>query len=190
MKDLIGGPLSAACDAQVMLAQATYNYIQEVGFEQSKDDKGDKTFQAVRMVDFSWTQPEQVVNGDKVTIEKATYDLSVPLLAIVPIPTLQVTNVDITFDMAVKSSTSSSSASNAQASLKGQAKVGWGPFSVSVTVQGSVSSSSKSQRSSDNSAKYHVEVQAQQLGTPEGLSRVFDLLNECIRPVKSDSKSA
>lgn len=138
------------------------------------------------MVDFSWTQPEEVVGTDKkVTVVPTPYNLSVPLLAIVPIPTLQVTNVDITFDMSVKSSSSSSSASNAQASLKGSAKVGWGPLSVSVTVQGSVSSSSKSQRSSDNSAKYHVEVQAQQLGTPEGLMRVFDILNEVIRPVKT-----
>lgn len=32
MQDLIGGPLKAACDAQIMLAQATSDYIETVGF--------------------------------------------------------------------------------------------------------------------------------------------------------------
>ena len=34
MADLIGGPLQAACEAQVSLANATADFIQRVGFSQ------------------------------------------------------------------------------------------------------------------------------------------------------------
>lgn len=38
MESLIGGPLQAACKAEVMLAAATTNFIETVGF-QDKDEK-------------------------------------------------------------------------------------------------------------------------------------------------------
>ena len=37
MKDLIGGPLQAACDAQNMLAAATANFIKDVGMKKNAD---------------------------------------------------------------------------------------------------------------------------------------------------------
>ena len=37
-------------------------------------------------------------------------------------------------------------------------------------------------RSSDNSAKYHVQVLAEDTGMPEGLARVLDILHTAIQP--------
>lgn len=173
ISDLIGGPLMAACEAQVALAQATSNFINTVGFE--VDEKGKPLSGAMRMSNFSY---DQVING-----QKETMHLSVPLLTMVKVPTLAIKTVDIQFDMEVKSTTVETSKNGYDASIS--VKGGWGP--VSASIQGSVSSSQENTRSTDNSAKYHIELHAADDGMPEGLSRVLDMLNNTIAPTKADA---
>jgi hypothetical protein len=101
-----------------------------------------------------------------------------------------VQNVEITFDMEVSSSESSESGVDAEASTTVGASAGWGPFSASVSVSGKVSTYANNARKSDNSAKYHVEVQATQGGTPEGLSRVLDIIAAAVAPSAVESPQA
>ena len=61
-------------------------------------------------------------------------------------------------------------------------KFGWGCFSATVHVEGSVATHKENTRSSDNSAKYHVQVLAEDTGMPEGLARVLDILHTAIQP--------
>ena len=53
---------------------------------------------------------------------------------------------------------------------------------MNVKIKGSVSCHESNTRSSDNSAKYHVQVRANQQKTPEGLSRMLDILSSAIAP--------
>ena len=184
MKDLIGGPLSAACDAQVLLAQASANFIKDVGMEEDPITKSLKA----RTVDFSFTKPVQNEATGNVTMEKV--DLSVPLLAILQAPALAIKEVEIDFTMEVKESTKDSHESAAQASIDAKAKYGFGLFSVSVNIHGSVSSKSTHTRATDNSAKYDVKVVARDDGMPEGLSRVLDILQSAIAPAAGSSTPA
>jgi hypothetical protein len=298
--DLIGGPLKAACDAQVRLAKATADFITSVGFNPELDQaKGTPTGKLVpRQVDFSFwrpiplTKPEVLAtgtvtfvggdnsaavtsikvgavevlavngasavqggatasdtaatvaaqinrlsstpkytassNGAVVTIAASAGTgaspngtaitvgvtagggnpaltgaatpmaggsdaggetqvqkvvLSVPFLSVVNVPALMVKNVDIVFDMEVKSSESHKDDTSMEASLDATAKVGWGPFSAEVKIHGAVSAHQENTRSTDRSAKYHVQVQARDDGMPEGLSRVLDILQKAIAPV-------
>ncbi|TRX54908.1 DUF2589 domain-containing protein [Fulvivirga sp. M361] len=179
MESLIGGPLKAACDANILMAQATSSFIKDVGFLPERDAEGNILPGAPRMVDFSFEKPGTDADGNPaIDLVK----LKVPILAIVPIPNLQVNNVDVTFDMEVKSSTSSKDSSSKEASLEASATFGFGPVSGSVSISGSVSSSSENTRSSDSSAKYHVEINAANFGLPEGLSRVLDMMNQAVAP--------
>lgn len=171
MASLIGAPLTAACESNLNLAQTTADFIDKVGF--ATDDKGNKI---VRTASFAYN-----VIGDDGKEQKI--DIDVPLLAIVQIPSLKVDLVDITFDMEIKTSDSSKESSDKQGSFSGTGKVGFGPFSLSVTVSGSVSAHKENTRSSDKSAKYHVEVKATDHGMPEGLARVLDIMNRAIVPV-------
>jgi hypothetical protein len=196
MQDLIGGPLDAAVKANVNLAQATADFINAVGFTQiwvKKNDLKTPTNAAdkdgvlipgpIRVVDFSFERPGTALdeNGKPFrTIEAVK--IQAPMLAIVPIPNLQVDNVDITFDMEVKSSTSEKSSEDKEGSLDATAKVGWGPFSVEVKIHGSVATHKENTRTSDNSAKYHVEVHATNHGMPEGLARILDILAQSQKP--------
>lgn len=58
---------------------------------------------------------------------------------------------------------------------------------IKVSVTGNVSSHSSNTRSSDNSAKYHVDVRATNHGTPEGLARVLDMMAANVAPMLMDS---
>ncbi len=173
MEELIGSPLSAACAANLKLAQATSDFIQAVGFQIGDDGKPS---QAIRTADFRYSVP----GPDNKPVD---YQISTPLLAIVPIPSLKVSNVDITFDMEVRSSESSKESSDKQGAFEGSGSVGWGPFKVSVKVSGSVSTHQENTRSTDKSAKYHVQVTAVDNGISEGLARVLDIMNKSVVPV-------
>lgn len=109
--------------------------------------------------------------------------LSVPFLVIVNTPALMVKSVNITFDMEVKSSETHKDESSQEASMDVGAKFGWGPFSAEVKIHGAISARQENTRSTDRSAKYHVEVTARDDGMPEGLSRVLDMLQKAIAPV-------
>ena len=181
MEDLIGGPLQAAATAQGKLASITTDFITSVGLE---DTGGGKL--AARTVDFKYQKPVKSSKTDAKTgavtdtWSKQDMDLQVPLLTIVKAPNLQVKKVNITFDMEVKASTASQTTSAQDAKVSASWK-GWG---AKVSFQGSVSNKQESQRSSDTSAKYHVEVLAQDDGAPEGLMKVLDILGEAIQPAE------
>ncbi|WP_205574622.1 DUF2589 domain-containing protein [Indioceanicola profundi] len=185
MGDLIGGPLMAACDAQVKLANATANFIRVVGFNPPTaiDPNDPNKVGDIRMVSFKYNRPAEDQTGASNGVTKQeTVELEVPLLAVVKVPALAINTVDITFDMEVKNSESSTEKQDAQASLDASMKFGWGMFSGTVRIQGSVSSSKENQRSSDSSAKYTVNVKAEDKGMPEGLARVLDMMNQAVAP--------
>lgn len=183
MADLIGGPLQAACDAQVRMAQATAQFIDQVGMNPVLDAQGKPTgARTAKTVDFSFTRPVQDEQTGQVGEEKV--DLQVPLLALINTPALAIQEVNVSFDMEVKSSVAEKETTDSSATLDAEAKYGWGLFSATVKIHGSVASHKENTRQSDNSAKYHVEVKAAQNGTPEGLSRVLDMLQSAIAPRK------
>lgn len=191
MGDLIGGPLNAACEAQVKLAQSTADFIKVIGFE-APTDPANEYSGGTRYATFSFMRPvEDNTPYDpanppdpsvKKTYKEEKVEICVPLLSIVNVPNLSIKKVDITFDMEVKSSFSSTEKDSKSASLDATMSIGWGCFKAKAHVQGSISSSKENTRSSDNSAKYHVEVHAEDNGMPEGLSRVMDILQTAAVP--------
>jgi hypothetical protein len=188
MESLIGGPLTAACNAQVMLANSTATYINTVGFDRPADGPVTDAagFARLRTVKFAFQRPREVPPGDAGGDGQAVTEdvsLSVPLLSMVPVPNLQVDTVDVAFDMEVKSAEQSKDSKDVEASLdaKGEGRIG--PFSLSVSVHGKVATHQENTRSSDNSAKYHVAVKATNHAMPEGLARIFDIMATSIAPV-------
>lgn len=166
MDQLIGAPLTAAADASLRLANSTADFINRVGF----DADG-----SVRNVAFKYEKRSMNEDG---TSNLDEMKVDVPMLAIVPIPNLQVDEVNILFDMEVKQSERSESSTDVGATLNATANLGV----VKVNVSGSVSVHQANTRSSDNSAKYHVDIRATNHGTPEGLARVLDMMAANVAP--------
>jgi hypothetical protein len=180
MADLIGSPLLAACDAQVKLANASAEFIKVVGFTPpDKDGNSD-----VRNVKFVFDRPVPLDSNAAAGAANQTerVELDVPLLAIINVPALAINSVDVVFDMEVKNSETTKESFDAAAKMSADASVGWGPFSLKVHVEGSVSSHKENTRSTDQSAKYHVEVHARDNGMPEGLARVMDIIQSSVAP--------
>lgn len=179
MGDLIGSPLTAACEAQVKLAQATADFIKVIGFlpPAANDPTG---VGATRTASFKFKRPVDDPNGAGIAEEEV--ELEVPLLAIVKVPNLSITKVDITFNMEVKSSFSQTAKDSKSGSFDASMSIGWGIFKATAKVSGAVSSSNESTRKSDNSAKYDVSVHAEDGGAPEGLMRVLDILQTACAP--------
>ena len=181
MGELIGAPLAAACDAQVRLANATANFIKVIGFLPPADPTtaGPNDVGDIRTVMFSYQRAAPTADDAGAT-EKV--QLEVPLLAVVKVPSLAINKVDISFDMEVKNSEQSRDERTEEGKFSAEAKLGWGPFSAKVNVSGSVTSHKENTRSTDQSAKYHVEVHAVDDGMPEGLARVMDLIAQSVAP--------
>ena len=158
-----------------MLARSTLNFIEEVGLEPA-DASG---VRKVRTANFSF---DRTADGTDGKMGSENVEMNVPLLAIVNVPALSIDTVDVTFDMEVKSSTSSQSSSDKNAELDATAGLKIGPFSLDVKIKGSISCHESNTRSSDNSAKYHVQVHASQQKTPEGLMRMLDILSSAVAP--------
>ncbi|HSG99891.1 MAG TPA: DUF2589 domain-containing protein [candidate division Zixibacteria bacterium] len=170
MADLIGGPLTATCAAQMNLARAMVEFIKDVGV------KGDKA----QTLDF--VLQRAVDNGSgKLTNENLT--INAPLLGLVPIPALLVDLVTVDFSMEVTDSRSSTTSTQGEVDF--QAKVGWGFFSASVS--GKLSTSKENTRKTDYSAKYNVHVQARQQPPAEGMSKLMDVLSTAATPIKIES---
>ena len=181
MHSLIAGPLIAACEAETMLAAATAKFIEDVGLEEPTDAKGDgNKIRRVRTTEFSFDRAIHGANGENIGQE--TVVMNVPLLSMVKIPTFGIDEMNITFDMEVKSSESSESSDDKNLSADGNISLGIGPFKAKVNIKGSIACHEKNTRSSDNSAKYHVDLHAKDYGTPEGLSRMLDILATASTP--------
>lgn len=167
MDQLIGAPLRAAADASTQLANSTADFINRVGFDSAGK---------VRTVAFGYQK--RSVNEDG-TSNLDEMKVDIPMLAIVPIPNLQVDEVNVLFDMEVKQSEKQESSLDLGATISGTVNLGI----VKVSVTGSVSAHQSNTRSSDNSAKYHVDVRATNHGTPEGLARVLDMMAANVAPM-------
>lgn len=200
MRDLIGGPLMAATEANNQMVMTQTKYILDTGFNRvaldDKDPKKGYRYEPI-MVNMVLKRPVIIEPGPDASgkpqppvIETVTSEVDVPIISLMPIPTLGVDEVDITFDMEVKSSYGSTQSSSKSDTLAEQgsfeAKFGYGPFSVSV--KGSVSHNQSSQSSSEtthtasNSAHYHVEVHASQQPVPKGLSLILEAYAKNIGP--------
>jgi hypothetical protein len=183
MGDLIGAPLTAACDAQVRLANATADFIKVVGFLPPNADSSDPTgIGGVRNVKFRFDRPSQSVPAGPGENPMETVELEVPLLAVVKVPNLSINKVDISFDMEVKNASQSRDSTDTQAALSAEATLGWGPFSAKLNISGSIATHKENTRSTDQSAKYHVQLHAADDGMPEGLARVMGMIAQSVAP--------
>jgi len=158
-RKMIGGPLQAAVDAQVASSLATVNFINAVGFETAEDGK-----KTLVMVDFSHTRKDVDAEGNEVNKEIA---IRVPLLAMLPIPSLRIEHVII--DFKVKSSKVSD-----KLGVSVSAGGGFGPVNFKV------SASYERQTSTGVEVKKEyaltVNVKAVQDEIPAGLEKILNML--------------
>ena len=177
IEDLIVAPLTGMAKGQAKLNDVTWKYISEVAFV--KNEKTKKI--EARKLDVEM----QRVMTDQATGEQRVQKLesSVPMLPLVPLPSLAITSADINFTMEVKQSTSEKSSVDTESSVEAEASGGFWGMKYSVKVAGKVATHKENTRSTDNSAKYEVNVHAEQLPATEGMLKLSDYLTEMLEPI-------
>lgn len=160
---LIGGPLNAAVEAQANAAKSSVDFIRQVAI----DENGQ-----VRSVTFKYEK-----EGESAT-------LSVPVLTIVPIPYLRIDHLDIAFKANISATTTTNDKSSSSSSVDVKANASWSGWGAKVSV--SAGYSSKKDSSSARDSRYNVEytidvnLHAVQDDMPAGMSKVLNILQECI----------
>jgi Protein of unknown function (DUF2589) len=161
------------------LAEVMTDFIDELGFGGGSSSGGDKN--TTRIVQFQLTREVQ----DPVTKKFAPQTITVqaPLLALVPIPALLIQSVTVDLTVEISQQVQQVNKTDTSAQLQVGANWGWG----NAQFTGSYSNSQQNTRSTNQSAKYEVTVNAQQQPTPEGMSRLMDVFASTITPIPATS---
>ena len=160
---MIGGPLTAAINAQTEAALATVEFITTVG---KKDDTDEPT-----TVQFVFD-----ANGDG-----TSNTITVPVLTVVPIPNIVIKDIDINFNAKITAMdrTTNSTVSKLGISAEAKASWGWG----SAKIKASYSRQKSSSRTGEVKKEYNmnVHVKAGQDDPPPGIETLIEKLNESIK---------
>lgn len=176
MSDLIAGPLTAVAESQLKLAEASYQYMMKIGF----DDSGN-----TRLVEFDLDRPAENIGG----YQSVKTHVQAPFLGLVPLPSLLVEDATIEFQMEVSATTTETDSLNTETSTTASTKYGFLGLGGNVSVTGKVTSARENTRSTNQSAKYQVRVYAHQQAPTEGLARLMDILASCTSALPAANNS-
>jgi hypothetical protein len=180
-QSMIGGPLNAVIKAQAQSAQTSVDFIKSVGFNapDAQTDPGKPT-----MVTFEYDKifQEKDAQGNVVYTPKPM-QLTVPILTMLPIPFIRVSDVSIDFNAkinsVVESTTTSSSELNASLGIKG----GWGPVSAELKCSYSNKKSTSASDKTERTYSMAIHVQAEQDELPAGMEKLLGVLENSIKEV-------
>ncbi len=178
-KSMIGGPLNAVVQAQAQSAQTSVDFIKSVGF-----DANDGT---PTMVTFSYMKPVETKDSDgNVTgVTPTKYDLTVPILTMLPIPFIRVEETTIAFNAKINSVQESTTTSSHDLSTSLSVKGGWGPVSASLKASYSYKKSTSATSKTERTYSLSINVKAVQDELPAGTERLLGILENAIQEVPS-----
>lgn len=196
---MLSAPLTAAVKGQALACQTTIDFIEKVGLEE--DALGNLH---VRQVEFEYSKPVTDPADPAADPVLETNKLSVPMLAMVPIPFIRIQDLSVDFEFRVKESITQTSKAEVTSSggtktvVDTETKLGGGFFSFlggpSATIKANVTSTfnvtasykTANTATQDRSARITIGMKAVQDTIPEGLSRVLTLLNDAISSTKKE----
>lgn len=188
---LIGGPMRAAIEAQALAAQSTIEFIQKVGFKTSaggveptdmlfEDTSADADAGELRNVTFTYEKKDETD-----TVEE--FRLTVPLLAIAPVPYLRIDEMTIDFSAklsdAIERKTEASFQLNT--SVSGKYSAFWSPIKLEFRASATYNTKTTTAAASKREYRLDIHVRAVQDEMPAGLSKVLDILEDAIQDVKT-----
>ncbi len=188
---LIGAPLKAAVEAQALAAQSTIEFIEKVGFVNASnnfeppdllfsDTDKDASAGRLRNVTFTYSKKDE---NDTVS----DFSLTVPLLAITPIPYIRIDEVSIDFSAKLTDAIERKTASSfgLSSSVSGKYSSWWSPIKMEFRTSATYNSKSATQSSQKREYRIDVQVRAVQDEMPSGLSKMLDILEDAIEDKKA-----
>lgn len=189
---VLGGPMTAAIQAQSLAAQATVNFIKEVGFDNGDSDEyTDGNIGDVRNVTFKYKR--KTANGVGSVDNKDGEEevkLTVPILTIVPIPYIRIEEMTIQFTANITeqqeysrgSANNSSVATDTSIDFKAGSFLSPVKFGLNAKVSTRHNKSETNSRKINNSTQYTIDInlKAVQDEMPAGLAKVLHIMENSI----------
>jgi hypothetical protein len=172
IRDLMHVPLEAAYETQQKLSKNTLDFINNTCLTETKDANGNITDINVRTVSMSFQDG---------TINKS---LTIPLLSLLTLPSLNITQVEVDFSIAVNSISSDSSTlinnNNNSTNVNTNTNLNFRDVSSNISSQSSYNTSAylASTNTNTNSlnATYNIHIKAES-NIPIGLTKIIEILN-------------
>jgi hypothetical protein len=181
-QSMIGGPLTAVIKAQAQSAQTSVDFIKSVGFNpaDAATDPGKPT-----MVSFSYNRAIEEKNASTgaIDIKVKPFNLTVPILTMLPIPFIRVEETTIDFNAKINSVSESTTASSSDLSTSLSAKAGWGPVSAQLKCSYSSKKSTSATQKTERTYSLAIFVRAVQDELPAGTERILGILENTIQEV-------
>lgn len=182
LKAIVGAPLKAAADANGMLARAQTQFILSTCFEPSEMNP---SILRPKLLIFN-IERYMVHHDGQTATEKAGIEMAVPLLTLLPMNSLAIHELNVCFEMEVKSITEKEVNATTGGVEGGESE----DDSVFYEMLGALANSPKclipNQTHPNRSiphALYDVTMQADRLPLPKGLNTIIDLLTKNIAPI-------
>jgi hypothetical protein len=174
---MIGGPLTAVVKAQTQAAMTSVDFIKAVGFDVEEENKP-------VMVTFSYDKAvEQTAPDGTVTVEVKPFNLTVPILTMLPIPFIRVEETTIDFHAKINSVQESTATTETGLATELKAKAGWLFGSVKLKVNYSQKKSTSATQKVERTYTLAVHVRAVQDELPAGTDRLLGILENTITEV-------
>lgn len=180
-ENLIGGPLIAVVHAQAQAAMATVNFIKQVGFKPpaTPGTATEQTTGEPATVSFSYKK--MVPKADGSGEEEKTASLTVPFLAMLPIPYLRVQETNVDFLAKINSVQFRQVDTNIAVTGELEAKAGWLFGSARLKVTTTFQRHSREGSTVTRDYSMGVKVKAVQEEMPGGLDRLISVLESVIK---------
>jgi len=175
IEKMVAAPMLAAVRAQTEMSLALAQFIDHVGL--TKDGE-------IRMVTFKYeetTQGDAKSDGPANSETKTRY-IQAPFLALTGLPNIGVENINVNFELEVKTAEDTKTTTEAKFTNEtdAQYKAFWSPVSASTKFTGSVTHGSEQTRHTDTRAKYSFNVSARKQTTPEAFMRIIDIITNSV----------
>ena len=185
--EIIGGPLLAIIQAEAKAAQTTLEYIESVGFTDVKKGNAQKAATDIgnlRMASFNYRKLDE--NG-----ELAEFEVSVPVLSLVPIPAVQVRDAKIEFSVKindVKIEVADTSMNPQKKKITAKSYAGW-LKPKRTELRGALAN--RARKDDDDKSKIEgtyqldIAVNIEKADFPVGLTKIFDIMDQAIHDTKA-----
>jgi hypothetical protein len=186
LAELMGAPMAAIVQAEAMAAAATAQFIREVGFVADTGNTADDALGALRMVTFSYAKMD--IDGSE-----RRYTIEMPLLAIVPIPAIQVKQAELDFTLQITGTESSGGAGGTITKSKSAELLASDKYQISRSMLENITSPLKLRAifgqkpvltaptdTGNNKASFNmaVKITLEQSDVPAGLQHLFQIMEK------------
>lgn len=167
---LMSAPLKAAVEAQAIAAMTTKSFVESC-LTEPKEKGADKGVREAINVTFRATVGEPA----ETDAAAKSVEISAPLLAILPIPYLQVSDVQVNFKYTIAQTFRDQNETSKGIELKAGTGALLSPW-VSASLSGYATSKASHESTTNRSGNLEITLRAGQAPIPEGMARIISML--------------